>query len=84
MAFFQVQTESVYRIDGKVAMQVKFKSNDGLRTTPTWQYWECESTDETTIQQCLQSAADEWESRPVYDSTVPELPTNTWEQVTTS
>lgn len=76
-ATFQIKDGSVYRIDHKVRMQVKFKKDDGS-DSGAWQWWECDSLDDDQIYYCLQHSADEWAARPAPDNTVPTLTTDQW------
>lgn len=76
MASFQIKSNSIARIDGKVKMEVKFK--DGINETPNWQVWECDSLDDDQIYACLQKSADEWAARPAPDNSIPSLSCGQW------
>lgn len=81
MAFFEIQNGAIVRLNNKISLFIKFKSEDGLRDSGVYQLHECEFDKEEDIKGNLQKTANDWERAPIPDVSIPTLPIGSWTQV---
>lgn len=74
---FNIQTGTIAKVGpNKLIAMIKFKSADGLRTSP-YQLYSVETLDLNEAKKTLSLAAWEWDARQTDISVLPSIPTNT-------